>query len=71
MSDGPQLHMGVPHEVIRARLDEIGYHAPETSEQALKHMQTIVVNLRLGKLMISRKAVDAHGVTGLFTAFQK
>lgn len=68
---GPQLNMSVPHSVLRERLDQIGYHAPESSPRALSDMQTIIVNLRLGKLMISRRAVDAHGVTGLFTAFQK
>jgi len=67
----PQLNMKIPHAVIRARLDEIGYHDPLTSKRALMDMQTIVVNLRLGKLMISRKAIDANGAEGIFTSFKK
>lgn len=71
MSNGPQINMNFPHEEIMERLRQIGYHSPDMSEKALSDAQTIVVNLRLGKLMISRKAIDAHGNEGLFTAFQK
>jgi hypothetical protein len=69
--DSPKLNMSVPHSEIRARLDAIGYHDPATSGKALSDMETIVVNLRLGKLMISRKVIDAHGNEGIFTAFKK
>lgn len=72
MSDGiSPLNMKVPHAVLRDRLDEIGYHDPSTSERALKDMETIVVNLRLGKLMISCKVIDVNGVEGILTAFRK
>ena len=65
------INMTFPHELIRARLDEIGYHDPGDSPKALMDMGTIVVNLRLGKLMISRQVIDAKGTKGIFTAFFK
>src|SRR4029079_6517508 len=68
---GMNINMKIPHEAIRARLDEIGYHDPSSSTRALHDMQTIVVNLRLGELMVSRKVVDANGVEGILTGFRK
>lgn len=67
----PQINMSVPHETLMDRLRQIGYHDLASSPKALLDAQTIIMNLRLGKLMISRRAVDANGKEGLFTAFQK
>lgn len=71
MSKGPQLNMKVPHDVIMERLGQIGYHDSSTSPKALADLQTIIVNLRLGKMMVSRRMVGASGTVGLFTYFKK
>lgn len=66
-----ELNMKFPHGMIAARLDEIGYHHPGTSAKALTDTAILIVNLRRGHLMISRKAIDANGNVGIFTAFKK
>jgi len=71
VSNEQQINLSFPSDAIRERLKEIGYHDPMESDKALRDMQTIIVNLRLGKLMFSRRVLGANGKPGLFTYFKK
>lgn len=70
MSEKSKLPFLFPLDPILARFAEIGYHEPASSEKALNNAHAMVMGLRQGRLMISRKAVDAKGNTGIFTFFR-